>query len=81
MENLLSILDSFQPGWKEKEYLNDLITILREMVIPGYPFLEAKIENNKAVFPKEWDQIISAFRAGAYFRTLCAPCLWRSKNL
>ena len=73
MENLLSILDSFQPGWKKKEYLNDLITILKEMVIPDYSFLEAKIENNKAVFPKEWDRILSALKKAHILELFVPP--------
>ncbi|MFH0787206.1 MAG: acyl-CoA dehydrogenase family protein [Pseudomonadota bacterium] len=73
MENLLSILDSFQPGWKKKEYLNDLLTILKEMVFPNYSFLEAKIENNQAVFPKEWDQIIAAFKEAHILELFVPP--------
>ncbi len=73
MENLLSILDSFQPGWKKKEYLNDLLTILKEMVFPNYSFLESKIENNQAVFPKEWDQIISAFKEAHILELFVPP--------
>jgi alkylation response protein AidB-like acyl-CoA dehydrogenase len=62
MNNLLSILDSFQPGWKENQYVHDFKAILKEMVIPGYPFLEARIENQKAQFPKEWDTLIAALK-------------------
>lgn len=73
MENLLSILDSFQPGWKKKAYVGDLIAILKEMVIPNYSLLETRIEDNKAIFPKEWDQIVSAFREAHIFDLLVPP--------
>ncbi|HMK65708.1 MAG TPA: acyl-CoA dehydrogenase family protein [Thermodesulfobacteriota bacterium] len=62
MNNLLTILDSFQPGWKESQHVHDFKAILKEMVIPSYPFLEARIENQKAQFPKEWDAIIAALK-------------------
>ena len=62
MDNLLSIFDSFQPGWKEKKYVKDFVAILKEKVIPSYSFLEAKVEHNKAVFSKEWDQIVYDFK-------------------
>ena len=38
------------------------------MIIPGYPFLESKIENHKAVFPKEWDQLMAAFKGAHIFK-------------
>ena len=61
MDVLINILDSFQKGWKKNEYLDDFVHILKELVIPSYPFLEAKIENSNAVFPEEWREIMSAF--------------------
>lgn len=73
MENLLSILDSFQPGWKKQAYVGDLIAILKEMVIPNYSLLETRIEDNKAIFTKEWDQIVSAFREAHIFELLVPP--------
>ena len=67
VDNLLSILDSFHPGWKEKQFVTALLPILKDQVIPNYPLLEAKIEDQKAVFPKEWDQILSAFKEAHLF--------------
>jgi len=67
MDTLLNILDSCRAGWKEKKYVKDFIAILREKVIPSYPLLESKIENHKAVFPKEWDQLISALKEANIF--------------
>ena len=67
MDTLLNTLDSCRPGWKEKKYVKDFIAILREKVIPSYPLLESKIENHKAVFPKEWDQLISALKLANIF--------------
>jgi alkylation response protein AidB-like acyl-CoA dehydrogenase len=62
MDNLVSILDSYQTGWRKKKYLKDLIHILRDLVIPSYSSLNAGIENNKAVFSQGWNQIVSALR-------------------
>jgi len=67
MDALVNILDSFQSGWKEKKYAKDFIAILKEIVIPGYPYLESKIENHKAVFTKEWDPLFSAFKRAHIF--------------
>jgi alkylation response protein AidB-like acyl-CoA dehydrogenase len=67
MNNLLSILDSFQPGWKERQYVNQFIAILKEIVIPSYPFLEARIENQKAIFPQGWTQLIAALKEAHIF--------------
>ena len=67
MDALLNILDSYQAGLKEKKYVKDFFAILKEMVIPDYPSLESKIENHKAVFPKEWDRLISAFKGAHIF--------------
>ena len=60
MDNLVNIFDSFHPGWRERRYVNRFITILKELVIPTYSVLETRIENHKAVYPKEWGQIVSA---------------------
>jgi alkylation response protein AidB-like acyl-CoA dehydrogenase len=68
MDNLINILDSFQPSWRERSYVDRFIQILRELVIPNYPFMEAKIENNKAIFPKEWNQIVSALKEAQIFK-------------
>jgi hypothetical protein len=46
MDDLVSILDSFQPGWKEKDFVEDLTPILKEMVIPTYAFLKGGIKSN-----------------------------------
>jgi alkylation response protein AidB-like acyl-CoA dehydrogenase len=70
MNNLLSILDSFHPAWKEQPYVNDFLSILKERVIPSYGFLEARIENQKAVYPKEWEQIRSALKDAHIFELL-----------
>ncbi len=67
MDNLLSILDSFKPGWKERKVVNDFLAVLNEMVIPNYPVLGVKIEKNKAVFSKEWDQISAGFKDAHIF--------------
>lgn len=67
MDSLLNILDSYQTGLKEKKFVKDFYAILEEMVIPYYPSLEAKIEDHKAVFPKEWDQLISALKGAHIF--------------
>jgi len=67
MDNLVKILDSFHPGWRGK-YVDRFITILNELVIPTYSFLEARIENNKAVFPEEWEQIVSALKEAHFFK-------------
>jgi butyryl-CoA dehydrogenase len=63
LNNLLSILDSFHPGWSDKGEVLEFMAILQERVIPSYSFLEAKIENQQAVFPKAWNEIMSAFKA------------------
>ncbi|MBM4305967.1 MAG: acyl-CoA dehydrogenase [Deltaproteobacteria bacterium] len=68
MDNLVKILNSFHPGWKERKYVDSFITILKEMVIPTYSFLDAKIENNRAVFPEEWSRILSALKEALFFK-------------
>ena len=67
MDNLVSVLDSFHNGWGKKAYVKDLITILREQVIPTYPSMRVKIQDNKASFPDEWDQILSALKEARIF--------------
>lgn len=68
MDNLISILDSFQPGWRERKYVDSFIAILKERIIPTYSYLGTRIENNKAIFPEEWDQIISALKEAHFFK-------------
>jgi len=73
MDNLVDILDSFQPGWRKKEYVENFITILRDKVIPAYSFMDSKIENGRAVFPKEWDQVIYALKEAHFFELFVPP--------
>lgn len=73
MDNLVSILDSFQPGWKEKKHVDEFIAILKNTVIPTYSILKTKIENNKAVFPDEWNQIISSLKEARLFELFTPP--------
>lgn len=68
MDNLLNIFDSFHPGWSKRKYVEKFITILNEMVIPTYSFLEARVENNYAVFPEQWNQIVSALKEAKFFK-------------
>jgi len=67
MDNLIRILDSFHPGWRERKYVDSFIAILKERIIPTYPYLGSRIENNEAIFPEEWDQIISALKEAHFF--------------
>jgi alkylation response protein AidB-like acyl-CoA dehydrogenase len=67
MDNLIRILDSFHPGWRERKYVDRFIAILKERIIPTYPYLGSRIENNAAIFPEEWDQIISALKEAHFF--------------
>jgi len=67
MDNLVSVLDSFHNGWRNKAYVKDLITILKDLVIPTYPSMGVKIKDNKALFPAEWEQILSALRTSRIF--------------
>ena len=67
MDNLVSVLDSFHNGWVKKAYVKDLITILKELVIPTYPSMRVKIQDNKASFPDEWGQIVSALKKARIF--------------
>lgn len=73
MDNLVNILDSFHPGWRERRYVNRFIAILKELVIPTYSILETRIENHKAVFPKEWGQIVSALKEAHFFKLFAPP--------
>ncbi|MEW6186794.1 MAG: acyl-CoA dehydrogenase family protein [Thermodesulfobacteriota bacterium] len=67
MDALLNILDSYRNGWKEKKFVKEFISILKEIVIPSYPILFSKIENQQAVFPKEWEGLISALKRARIF--------------
>jgi alkylation response protein AidB-like acyl-CoA dehydrogenase len=67
MDNLLNILGSFNPDWKGKKWVDDFVSIIKEMVIPSYSFLEAKVENNKALLPGEWSQIVTALKDAGIF--------------
>jgi alkylation response protein AidB-like acyl-CoA dehydrogenase len=73
MDDLVDILDSFHQGWRKKKYTSKLIAILKDMVIPTYSFLEAKIENKRAVFPKEWDDIFFALKDANIFKLFVPP--------
>jgi len=73
MEDLVNILDSFQPGWKRKKYVSEFITILKELIIPSYQKLDVRIENNRASFPPEWDQILSALKQARFFQLFIHP--------
>ena len=55
MDDPVSVLDSFQPGWKEKDFVEDLTAILKEMVIPTYAFLKGEIKNGSS--PKRMGKI------------------------
>jgi len=72
-DNLVSILDSFNPGWRERKYVASFIAILKEWVIPTYSSLDARIENNKTAFPKEWGQIVSALKEAHFFKLFVPP--------
>jgi len=73
MDNLLNILGLFNPDWKGKKWVNDFVSIIKEMVIPSYSFLEAKIENNKALLPGEWSQIVTALKDAGVFELFVPP--------
>ena len=68
MDNLLDILGSFNPGWKGKKWVGDFISIIKEMVVPSYPFLSVRLENDKAVFPDEWFRIVAALKEADIFK-------------
>ena len=80
MDNLVNILDSFHPGWRGKKYVDNFIAILKELIIPTYSFLDTKIENNIAIFPEEWDKIISALKEAHFLNSSC-PLNMEDKNL
>ena len=67
MDKLIRILDSFYPGWRERKYVDSFIAILKDRIIPTYPYLDSRIENNEAIFPEEWDQVISALKEAHFF--------------
>jgi len=73
MDSLVRILDTFDSGWREKKPMESLIGILKDLVIPTYPFLDSKIQNNRAVFSKEWDPIFSALKEARIFALFVPP--------
>ncbi len=73
MDNLVSILDSYHAGWSKRKYLRGFIEILRDLVIPSYSFLNARIENNRAAFSEEWDRILSALKGARVFQLFIPP--------
>ena len=79
MDNLINILGSFNPGWKGKKWVDDFVSIIKEMVIPSYASLGAKVENSKAVFPGEWSNIVTALKEAGIFE-LFVPPGYGSKN-
>jgi alkylation response protein AidB-like acyl-CoA dehydrogenase len=68
MDALLNILDSYRNGWKEKKYVQDFAAILKETVIPSYPYLISRIENQRAVFPEIWEKLFSDLKQAGIFR-------------
>ena len=79
MDNLLSILGSFNPDWKGKKWVDDFVSIIKEIVLPSYPFLYPRLENSKAVFPDEWSQIIAALKQADIFK-LFVPSRYGSQK-
>ena len=73
MDYLLNILTSFYPGWEKKKYVKNFLSLLKDWVIPTYNFLEVKIENNKAHFPKEWEEIVSGLKKAHIFKLFVPP--------
>lgn len=73
MDNLVSVLDSFHKGWVKKSYVKELITILKELVIPTYSSMRAEIRENKALFPAEWDQILASLKQAGIFELFVPP--------
>ncbi|MCU0579815.1 MAG: acyl-CoA dehydrogenase family protein [Desulfobacterota bacterium] len=73
MDNLLGILESFKPGWKEKKGVREFLTVLEERIIPSYAVLESRIENHRVLFPEEWDRIITGFREVRIFERFIPP--------
>jgi alkylation response protein AidB-like acyl-CoA dehydrogenase len=43
------------------------------LILPTYSFLETRIENCQAVFPKEWDRILSALKEAHFFKLFVPP--------
>jgi len=64
----LNILGSFNPGWKGKKWVDDFVCLLKETAIPAYSFLNVKIENNQAIFSREWPQIVTALKDVGIFK-------------
>lgn len=60
MDDLLNILNTFRPGWRDREYVDSMVAILKELVIPSYSAIESRIEDNQAFFSPEWDPILKA---------------------
>jgi len=73
MDTLIDMLDSFQKGWRKSEYLGDFVAILKDMVIPSYDLLDAKIENNDAALSEEWNEMISAFKDAQILKLFIPP--------
>lgn len=73
MDNFLNVLTTFHPGWTEKRYIAHLLSLLRDWVIPTYSFLEVKIEENEAHFPKEWEEIVSGLKKAHIFKLFVPP--------
>ena len=73
MDNLVRILDSFHRGSTQKEHIKSLIRIIKELVVPSYPSLEARIENNRAVFSAGWKEIFSALKDARIFAHFVPP--------
>jgi alkylation response protein AidB-like acyl-CoA dehydrogenase len=73
VDNLLSILDSFNPGWKETRWVRDFLPVLEERIVPTYGALESRIEGNKALFSPEWDRILSGFREARVLERFVPP--------
>ena len=59
--------------------MDDFVSIIKEMVIPAYFFLHAKVEDNKAVFPDEWSRIVSALKDAGIFALFVPPEYGRHK--
>lgn len=73
MDHLISLLESFHPGWREKRYVARFLSLLRDWVIPTYGFLEARIEGNEARFPPQWEEIVSGLREAHIFKLFIPP--------
>lgn len=73
MDALLNVLDSYRNGWKEKKYVQDFAAILKETVIPSYPYLICRIENQKAVFPEIWEKLFAGLKQAGIFQQFVPP--------